>query len=104
MNPWILVFVAGGLEIVWAMSLKMSDGFTRLWPSVITIVAASLSFWALAVALRYLPAGTAYAVWVGIGALGIAILGIIWYAEPATTMRIAGIALIVAGIVTLKLA
>jgi quaternary ammonium compound-resistance protein SugE len=104
MNPWILVFVAGGLEIVWAMSLKMSDGFTRLWPSVITIVAASLSFWALAVALRYLPAGTAYAVWVGIGALGIAILGIIWYAEPATTMRIVGIALIVAGIVTLKLA
>ena len=104
MNPWVLVLVAGVLEIVWATSLKLSDGFTRFWPSVVTFVAACLSFWALAMALRDLPAGTAYAVWVGIGALGVAVLGIVWFAEPATTLRIAGIGLIVAGIVVLKLA
>lgn len=104
MNPWILVLVAGLLEIVWAVSLKMSDGFTRLWPSVVTVAGAGLSFWVLSVAMRELPAGTAYAVWVGIGALGVAILGMVWFAEPVTALRIAGIALIVAGIVTLKLA
>ena len=104
MNPWLLVLIAGLLEIVWAVALKLSDGFTRPIPSVVTVVGAGLSFWVLSVAMRELPAGTAYAVWVGIGALGVAILGMVWFAEPVTALRIAGIALIVAGIVTLKLA
>lgn len=104
MNPWVLVAVAGLLEIVWAVALKMSDGFTRVVPSVVTVLGAGASFWALAVAMRDLPAGTAYAVWVGIGALGVAIFGMVWLAEPASALRLAGIALIVAGIVALKLA
>jgi quaternary ammonium compound-resistance protein SugE len=104
MNAWVLVAVAGLLEIVWAVALKMSDGFTRLVPSVVTVLGAGASFWALAVAMRSLPAGTAYAVWVGIGALGVAIFGMVWLAEPANALRLSGIALIVVGIVFLKLA
>lgn len=104
MNPWVLVAVAGLLEVVWAVALKMSDGFTRPVPSVVTVVGAAASFWALAVAMRELPAGTAYAVWVGIGALGVAIFGMVWLAEPVSALRLAGIALIVAGIIALKLA
>lgn len=103
-SPWVMVAIAGLLEIVWAVSLKLSDGFTRLVPTVITIVGAFASFWFLAKGMQALPAGTAYAVWVGIGALGVAILGIVWFGEGAGAMRLAGIGLIVAGIVTLKLA
>ena len=104
MNPWALVAAAGVLEVVWAIALKQSAGFTRLWPSIITVVGALASFWLLAQAMNVLPAGTAYAVWVGIGALGVAILGVILFGEPATPMHIAGIGLIVAGIAVLKLA
>ena len=101
---WIYLLIAGVLEIVWATALKLSDGFTRIGPSVVTMVAAGASFWFLARAMQAIPIGTAYAIWVGIGAVGVAILGMVWFAEPVTALRIAGIALIVAGIVALKLA
>ena len=100
---WILLFIAGLLEVVWALSLKYSDGFTRLVPSVVTIIAAAASFWLLAAALRHLPAGTAYAVWTGIGAIGVAMLGIVLLGESASPARLACIGLIVAGVVGLKL-
>ncbi|WP_127105110.1 DMT family transporter [Pararhodobacter zhoushanensis] len=103
-GPWALLFAAGLLEIVWAVALKASDGFTRKGPTALTVVAAAASFYLLARAMRDLPAGTAYAVWTGIGALGVAILGMIWFGDAATPLRIGGIVLIVAGIMALKLA
>lgn len=101
---WIVLFVAGLLEIGWAVGLKYTEGFTRLWPSVLTAVALIASMALLGVALRTLPLGTAYAVWTGIGTVGTAVLGIVLFKEPATAMRLLCIALIVAGIVGLKLA
>lgn len=104
MNAWLLVSIAGLLEIVWAVALKLSDGFTRPLPTLVTAVGAALSFWTLSLAMRDLPAGTAYAVWVGIGAVGVALFGVIWLAEPVNALRIGGIALIAVGIAALKLA
>lgn len=104
MGPWGILVIAGILEVVWALGLKYSEGFTRLWPSVITLVGAAASFWLLSHAMKTLPAGTAYAVWTGIGALGVAIFGMILLGEGVTPLRLAGIGLIVAGIVALKLA
>jgi quaternary ammonium compound-resistance protein SugE len=100
---WVYLFLAGVLEIVWAIGLKYTEGFTRLWPSVITIAVAWLSFYLLALAVKTIPLGTAYAVWTGIGAAGVAILGMILFGEPATIARFFFLALIVAGIVGLKL-
>ena len=100
---WVILFVAGLLEIGWAVGLKYADGFTRLWPSVATMVSLIGSMGLLAVALRTLPLGTAYAVWTGIGTVGTAVLGIVLFREPATAMRLTCIALIVAGIVGLRL-
>lgn len=100
---WIVLLIAGVLEVAWAIGLKYTDGFTRLWPSVGTSVAMIASVVLLAIAMRSLPVGTAYAVWTGIGAVGTVILGIILFAEPMTAARLACIALIVAGIVGLKL-
>ncbi|MFM0471732.1 quaternary ammonium compound efflux SMR transporter SugE [Paraburkholderia strydomiana] len=100
---WILLFVAGLLEVAWAAGLKSSDGFTRLWPSVFTIVTAVGSFVLLAMAMRQLPLGTAYAVWTGIGAVGAFIFGIVMMGEALTVARIASAALIVVGLVGLKL-
>ena len=100
---WLYLFIAGVLEIVWAIGLKYTAGFTRLVPSVITIVATVASVWFLALALRTIPVGTGYAVWTGIGAVGTAVLGIILFAEPATAARLLSIGLIVAGILGLKL-
>jgi quaternary ammonium compound-resistance protein SugE len=99
---WLYLTVAGVLEIIWAIGLKYTEGFTRLVPSVITIVAMIASVWFLAVALRTIPVGTGYAVWTGIGAVGTAILGIVLFNEPAHAARVACIGLIVAGIVGLK--
>jgi len=104
MNAWIILFLAGLLEIVWAIGLKYSEGFTRPWPSVITILGAAASFWLLSSAMKTLPVGTAYAIWTGIGAIGVATLGIVVFAEPANLLRLLGIGLIVAGILALKLA
>ena len=100
---WVYLAFAGLLEIVWAIGLKYTAGFTRLVPSVITIVAMVASVWFLALALRTIPVGTGYAVWTGIGAVGTAVLGIILFAEPATAARLLSIGLIVAGILGLKL-
>jgi quaternary ammonium compound-resistance protein SugE len=102
--PWMILVVAGLLEIGWAAGLKYSDGLTRLWPAVFTITAMVVSMWLLAVAVRSLPVGTAYAVWTGIGTVGTALVGIAMLGEPATLVRLACIAMIVAGIVGLKLA
>ena len=101
---WFILFVAGLLEVGWAVGLKYSEGFTRLWPTVWTGVALVLSMALLGVSLRTLPLGTAYAVWTGIGSVGTAVLGIILFREPATAMRLVCIGLIVAGIVGLKVA
>jgi quaternary ammonium compound-resistance protein SugE len=100
---WILLLVAGLLEIGWAIGLKYTDGFTRLWPSVWTVGSMVLSIVLLAFALKTIPVGTGYAVWTGVGAAGTAILGIVLFAEPATAARLGCIGLIVAGIVGLKL-
>ena len=100
--PWIYLTLAGLLEIVWAIGLKYTEGFTRLWPSVVTIAAMVVSVWLLAVAVKTIPVGTGYAVWTGIGAVGTAILGIVLFSEPATAARLACIAVIVLGILGLK--
>ena len=100
---WTWLVIAGLLEIVWATGLKYTDGFTRLWPSVITGAAMLASIYFLALAVRTIPIGTGYAVWTGIGAVGVAILGIILFNEPRDLLRIGSILLIVAGIVGLKL-
>lgn len=101
---WIYLVLAGLFEIVWAIGLKYAEGFTRPLPTAITIAAMAVSMALLGLAARDLPIGTAYAVWTGIGAVGAAILGIVLFAEPATALRIGSIALIVAGVVGLKLA
>jgi quaternary ammonium compound-resistance protein SugE len=101
--PWIILVVAGLFEIGWAIGLKYTDGFTRLWPSVWTVAAMVVSLGLLGLAMKSLPVGTSYAVWVGVGAVGTAILGIVLLDEPATAGRVASLALIVAGIVGLKL-
>jgi quaternary ammonium compound-resistance protein SugE len=99
---WLLLVGAGLLEIIWAIALKRSDGFTRLWPSVIGIVAAVISFVMLTVALRSLAVGTAYAVWVGIGAVGVAVAGMVTLGEAASALRLGFLALIVIGVAGLR--
>jgi quaternary ammonium compound-resistance protein SugE len=99
---WTLLVAAGVLEIVWAISMKASQGFTKHHFTAITLVAAALSFWLLGLALRQLPVGTAYAVWTGIGAVGAAIFGIVFFGESLTVVRVGCIALIVCGILGLK--
>ena len=99
---WTLLLIAGVLEIVWATAMKDSDGFTRLWPSVIGVTVSLASFVMLALALRQLPLGTAYAVWVGIGAVGVTIAGMVYFGETASPLRLFFIALVVAGVVGLR--
>jgi len=101
---WAILFVAGLLEVGWAVGLKFTDGFTRFWPTVATAVALVASMALLGLAVRSLPLGTAYAVWTGIGTVGTALLGILLFREPATAMRLACIGLIVIGIIGLRFA
>lgn len=101
---WYYLFLAGALEVVWAIGLKYTDGFSRLWPSVITIGAMIVSMILLALALKSLPVGTAYAVWVGIGAVGTALLGIVLFDESVSALRLACIACIVVGVAGLRFA
>ena len=103
MNPWITLGVAGLLEVGWAVGLKYADGFTKPWPSALTLAAMVASMWLLAQAARHLPIGTAYAVWTGIGVVGTALLGMALFGEPRTAMRLTCMVLIVAGIVGLKI-
>lgn len=100
---WVLVVVAGVFETVFAVSLKLSDGFRNVGWTVSFVVAAIISFTLLNTALRTLPVGSAYAVWVGIGAVGTAVVGIVWFSEPATAARLLSIVLVVAGVVGLQL-
>ncbi len=100
---WFLLLIAGLFEVGWAIGLKYTEGFTRPWPTVGTVVAMVVSVWLLGVAMKSLPVGTAYAVWVGVGAVGTAALGILLFGEAANTGRIVSLVLIVAGIVGLKL-
>jgi quaternary ammonium compound-resistance protein SugE len=101
---WVLLVVAGLLEVGWAIGLKYTQGFTRPWPSVFTLTAVVLSVVLLGIAMKSLPVGTSYAVWVGVGAVGTAVLGMVLFGEPATAGRLVSLGLIVAGIVGLKLA
>ncbi len=101
---WVILVVAGVLEVGWAIGLKYTEGFTRLWPSVGTVVAMVASVVLLGYAMKSLPVGTAYAVWVGVGAVGTAILGMVLLGESANTGRLVSLGLIVVGIVGLKLA
>lgn len=101
---WIILLLAGLFEVVWAVSLKYTEGFTRLVPTVVTLAGMAISVWLLAVAMKSLPLGTAYAVWVGIGALGAFIAGIVLFQEAMTPMRVASVLLIAAGLIGLKLA
>jgi len=101
-RAWLLLIVAGLLEIVWATALKQSEGFARLWPALISISAATISFGLLALSLRTLPAGTAYAVWVGIGVLGVAAYGIVFSGESTSAARLLALGLILVGVVALR--
>ena len=102
--PWIMLLVAGLLEVVWAFYMKQSHGFSRLWPTVVTLVAMLGSFGLLALAMRTLPLGTAYMIWTGIGALGAFLVGIVVLGEQATLLRLLAAALITGGLVLMKLA
>lgn len=101
---WFMLVLAGLLEVAWAIGLKYTEGFTRLWPTVGTALAMVASLGLLGLAMKDLPVGTAYAVWVGVGAVGTVILGIWLFGEPATPLRLVSVALIVAGLIGLKLA
>jgi quaternary ammonium compound-resistance protein SugE len=100
---WIILVVAGLFEIGWAIGLKYTEGFTRPWPTLGTVLSMVVSLWLLGIAMKSLPVGTAYSVWVGVGAVGTVILGIVLLGEPANAARLVSVALIVAGIVGLKL-
>ncbi|MGI6466863.1 MAG: DMT family transporter [Sphaerochaetaceae bacterium] len=100
---WILLLIAGVLEVVWAYFMKLSDGFSRLNPTLITFGAMLISFWLLAVAMKSIPLGTAYTVWTGIGAVGAFVVGIVFLAEPVNFMRIFAAVLIVTGLVIMNL-
>jgi len=102
-QAWILLALAGLLEIAWAVGMKFTDGFTRIGLSAVVLVVALLSFWLLAVAMKALPVGTAYAVWVGIGAAGAALFGMLLFREPATVARIVCLLMIVGGVAGLRL-
>jgi quaternary ammonium compound-resistance protein SugE len=101
---WLQLALAGLLEVVWALGLKRTEGFTRLWPSVLTLAAMGLSFYLLARAVRTLPIGTAYAVWVGIGAVGTAVVAMLFMGESRSLLRVGSIMLIIAGVIGLRLA
>lgn len=101
---WIILVIAGLFEVCWAIGLKYTDGFTRPWPTAGTIIAMAISIGLLGIAMKTLPVGTAYAIWVGVGAVGTAILGIVLLDEPANAGRLISLALVVSGIIGLKLA
>ena len=100
---WIALFIAGILEVVWAYSMKLSDGFSRLWPSVVTLIAMIASFALLSYSMRTLPLGTAYTIWTGIGAFGAFVVGVVVLGESANPMRIAAAGMIIGGLVLMKL-
>lgn len=102
--PWIILVLAGLFEVGWAIGLKYTEGFSKLWPTVGTVAAMAISLGLLGIAMKTLPVGTAYAIWVGVGAVGTVILGIVLFHEPVNALRVISVLLIVAGLVGLKLA
>ena len=100
---WLILVLAGLFETGWAIGLKYTEGFTRLWPTVWTILSMIVSLWLLGIAMKDLPVGTAYSIWVGVGAVGTVILGIVLLGDPANAGRLVSIAFIIAGIISLKL-
>jgi quaternary ammonium compound-resistance protein SugE len=101
---WVILTIAGVFEVGWAIGLKYTEGFTRLWPTVGTVLSMIISLWLLGVAMKSLPVGTAYSVWVGVGSVGTVALGIVLLGEPVNAARLISVALIIGGIVGLKLA
>lgn len=101
---WVILVIAGFFEVGWAIGLKYAEGFTRLWPTIWTVLAMIMSLWLLGIAMKSLPVGTAYSVWVGVGAVGTVMLGIVLLGEPANGARLISVALIIAGIIGLKFA
>jgi len=101
---WVILVVAGLFEVGWAIGLKYTDGFTRLWPTLWTVLAMVISLLLLGIGMKSLPVGTAYSVWVGVGAVGTVMLGIVLFGEPVSAPRLISVALIIAGIIGLKLA
>jgi len=101
---WVILVIAGLFEVGWAVGLKYTEGFTKLWPTAWTVLAMIISLWLLGIAMKSLPVGTAYSIWVGVGAVGTVVLGIVLLDEPANTARLISVALIIAGIIGLKLA
>jgi len=104
MTAWLALLFAGLMEIIWALAIKYSDGFSRIWPSLVTVVAIPLSFMFLSFSLKSVPFGTAYAIWVGIGAAGAALSGMVLFEEPADMFRVGCLMLIITGTIGLKLA
>lgn len=102
--PWIILVLAGLFEVGWAIGLKYTDGFTKLWPTLGTVGAMVISLGLLGIAMKSLPVGTAYAIWVGVGAVGTVILGIVLFHEPMNALRMISVGLIIAGLIGLKLA
>jgi len=100
---WFILFIAGLFEVVWAVGIKYTEGWTRLWPAVFTVLAMIASFYLLSMALKHIPMGTAYAVWTGIGTIGTVVYGIIFFKEPTDILRIVCILLIICGIVGLRI-
>jgi quaternary ammonium compound-resistance protein SugE len=101
---WVILIIAGLFEVGWAIGLKYTEGFTRLWPTIWTVLSMVISLWLLGIAMKSLPVGAAYSIWVGVGAVGTVILGIVLLGEPANPARLISVALIIAGIIGLKLA
>ncbi len=101
---WLYLIIAGGFEVVWAVAMKESQGFTRFWPSLITLVGMAISVWFLSISMKVLPLGTAYVIWTGIGAIGSFLVGIFFLNEPATALRLVAATLIVSGLLLLKFA
>jgi len=100
---WVILVLAGLFEVGWAIGLKYTEGFSRLWPTIWTVLSMIISLWLLGIAMKSLPVGTAYGIWVGVGAVGTVILGIVLLGEPANATRLVSVALIIAGIVGLKI-
>jgi quaternary ammonium compound-resistance protein SugE len=101
---WVILVLAGLFEVGWAIGLKYTQGFSRLWPTIWTVLAMIISLWLLGIAMKSLPVGTAYSIWVGVGAVGTVVLGIVLLGEPANAARLVSVALIMAGIIGLKIA
>jgi quaternary ammonium compound-resistance protein SugE len=104
MNHWIILLIAAALEVIWGLSLKATEGYTKLWPSIMNAALVALNVWVFSKAMKGLPAGTAYSVWVGLGSVGVVLGGVVLFGESASLLRMFFIGLIITGVVGLKFA